>query len=107
MVRTYTHAYTNQSPHIFRIAGFVVPILTVILLILGHSMTALSIATFLILPYLIDIRPQPWLCRLYMRWGSQYFDGGSTLIRERKPDTVKDAQLPIMAACHPHGNVSC
>ena len=88
---------------LFRIGGFVVPILILILLAIGYTTTALSIASLLILPYLIDIPPQPWLCRIYMRWGAQYFDGGCSLIREYKPDSIKSAQLPVMAACHPHG----
>eukprot|EP01084_Bolivina_argentea_P189524 325920_1 len=84
------------------IGGFLVPLLVFILFIMEYYITTITISTIIIILYFIPISPQPWICRLYMRYGSSYFDGGTSLCYECEP-IIRDPKLPICAGIHPHG----
>ena len=74
---------------------------------MGYTKTLITLFAIIVLRYFIDIQPQPWIVRLYIRWGSQWFDGGTSLSMENKlPKHCPGDDKAVFAGCHPHGMLS-
>eukprot|EP01084_Bolivina_argentea_P144289 253191_1 len=84
------------------VGGFTIPFFILFLWYQNYTTAAIIISSLILLPYIIPISPQPWICRLYIKYGSSYFDGGCTQIVESKPK-MRNINQPILAGVHPHG----
>ncbi len=88
-----------------RIGGFLIPFFILFLFYINYTITAILLASMIIFPYLLPISAQPWIVRLYIQFGSAYFDGGCTQIVESKPSkcNLDESTQSMLAGVHPHG----
>mmetsp|Transcript_3926 Transcript_3926/g.6602 ORF Transcript_3926/g.6602 Transcript_3926/m.6602 type:complete len:373 (-) Transcript_3926:1730-2848(-) len=86
------------------ILGMFTPFILVFLIYQQYFTTSTILFSLIMLPYFLPIAPQPWICRFYMKYGAHYFDGGSSMCFENKPNLPHTKQpAPIITAIHPHG----
>eukprot|EP00484_Ammonia_sp_Unknown_P005098 CAMPEP_0197075648 /NCGR_PEP_ID=MMETSP1384-20130603/211718_1 /TAXON_ID=29189 /ORGANISM="Ammonia sp." /LENGTH=359 /DNA_ID=CAMNT_0042514497 /DNA_START=49 /DNA_END=1125 /DNA_ORIENTATION=+ len=84
--------------------GLASPLFILVLVYKQYFMVSALVISILALSSLLPIEPQPWICRFYMKYGAHYFDGGSSMCFEKKPDCADNEQpAPIVVPAHPHG----
>eukprot|EP01084_Bolivina_argentea_P091633 164932_1 len=82
--------------------GPFIPLIALLLFCIGYHTAGIVIFSLVMLPYVFTISPQPWLCRMYVQYGAQYFDGGCSMCFEGEP-SICDPKIPMCVAAHPHG----
>jgi len=84
--------------------GLFTPFFIILLLYKQYFTASAILISILAVPYLLPIEPQPWICRFYMKYGAHYFDGGSSMCFEKKPDCADNEKpAPTISTLHPHG----
>eukprot|EP01083_Nonionella_stella_P164536 544867_1 len=94
IVMTFIFAFSWFGPFI--------PLIALLLFCIGYHTAGIVIFSLVMLPYVFTISPQPWLCRMYVQYGAQYFDGGCSMCFEGEP-SIRDPKIPMCVGAHPHG----
>ena len=93
------------------VLGCLLPLIALFLIFIGYKIISLIIVIILVIPYLIPFEPKKlsldsWICKQYVQYGSNYFDGGTSLSMEFEPKQIKENKMdnyPIITPIHPHG----
>ena len=84
------------------IGGCLMPFFIFLLFMFGYHTLSIILLSLILLPYIINIDYQPWICRIYMKYGACYFHGGTSQCLEAKVEET-NINKPICAGVHIHG----
>lgn len=88
------------------IVGFLSPIIIFSLIYFKFYLLTAILSGILVYPYVVKINPLPSVCRFYVKYGCNYFEGGASMIYEEPPNDLSlpfEKRKPSMVAYHPHG----